>query len=93
MRRSRLLILPCYINLFAPCAAAILNGKKAFSMSRKQVLIFFGSVLLLIVSEYLLLTGLMISSNVLVLVMSCAGLLTSIFFIIRFYNEWRNSLK
>jgi hypothetical protein len=74
-------------------AAVILNGKKAYIMSRKQVLVFFGSVLLLIVSEYLLLTGLMISNNAPVLIMSCAGLMTSFFFIIRFYNVWRNSLN
>lgn len=62
-------------------------------MSKKRVILFFASIVLLIISEYLLLNGLMDSGSAPLLVGSTAGLLTSVYFIIRFYNEWRNSLK
>lgn len=62
-------------------------------MSKKRVFLFFCSIVLLIVSEYVLLNELMVSDNASIMAISSAGLMASVFFIIRFYNEWRNSLK
>lgn len=69
------------------------HNKGPSIMSKKRVLYFFASIVLLIISEYLLLNQLMVEGHAAVLVGSAAGLLASIYYIIRFYNEWRNSLK
>lgn len=62
-------------------------------MSKKRIVLFLCSIILLIVSEYLMLNELMAAENAKVFAVSCAGLMVSILYIIRFYNEWRNSLK
>lgn len=62
-------------------------------MSRKRITLFFLSILLLIVSEYLLLNELMADQNSMPVAISGIGLLLSVFFTIRFYKEWRNSIK
>ena len=62
-------------------------------MSKKRILLFFLSILLLISSEYLLLNELMSDADALPLLLSGSVLLASVVFVIRFYKEWRNSLK
>lgn len=62
-------------------------------MSTKRIVLFFVSILLLIASEYLLLSELMSDASALPLILSGAVLVTSVIFVIRFYKEWRNSLK
>jgi hypothetical protein len=47
----------------------------------------------LIISEYLLLNELMAGKSTLPVLLSGSVLLTSVFFTIRFYKEWRNSMK
>ncbi|RPD46532.1 MULTISPECIES: hypothetical protein [Chitinophagaceae] len=62
-------------------------------MSRKRIILFLVSILLLIASEYLLLSELMAEANMLPVLVSGSVLLASVFFVVRFYKEWRESLK
>ena len=62
-------------------------------MSKKRIFLFFLSILLLIASEYLLLNELMAEGHIRPIIISGTVLLASVFFVIRFYKEWRNSLK
>jgi hypothetical protein len=62
-------------------------------MSRKRIFLFFLSILLLIASEYLLLNELMAEADLLPMLLSGSILLASVFFVVRFYKEWRESLK
>lgn len=62
-------------------------------MSRKRIFLFFLSILLLIASEYLLLNELLAEAAMLPMLLSGSILLASVFFVIRFYKEWRESLK
>ncbi len=77
-------------NQFMPTT----NAKPSYVlMSRKRIILFLVSILLLIASEYLLLSELMAEANMLPVLVSGSVLLASVFFVVRFYKEWRESLK